>query len=145
MYTLEEYLKYYGNLDLASQRWNTQDNLVCSLLSYLTVDNFSEEKNLKQFYDFVRNKEEIIIKDYTCRNSYAVLKKVIECPRYKDMRFINSKRILDKTSMYGALTIKLGDLTIVSFKGSDHSSIAWKENFRLFYQYPTYTQRLAII
>ncbi|MEI3499052.1 MAG: Mbeg1-like protein [Bacilli bacterium] len=33
---------------------------------------------------------------------------------------------------------------IISFKGTDSSLIGWLENFRLAYEYPTYTQKLAI-
>ncbi len=42
-----------------------------------------------------------------------------------------------------ASKFKIGDKTIIAYKGTDHSSIGGGENFRLLYLFPTYTQSVA--
>lgn len=144
MYTIEDYLKYYGNKDLKELTWNTQDNLFCSILAYLAVESFIEEKNINDFFEYVRYHEEKIIRDYTARNSFEILKKALKCKRYEKLKISNCKSIKDDLTMFGVITLKIENITVVSFKGSDKSAIAWKENLRLGYLYPTYTQKLAI-
>ena len=144
MYTIEDYIKYYGNRDFNDVKWNIQDTLICSILSYLIFNSYNKEKYLYQFFDSLKDYEEKIMKDYTARNAYNVLKKMINAKRYLEMRIINIEYVYNEKTMFGARTIKLDNKTIVAFKGSDSSAIAWKENFRDGYLYPTYTQNIAI-
>ena len=67
-----------------------------------------------------------------------------ESIRYKNMRFFNFINRVDSSTQFGAITVKIGNIKIISFKGSDGSVVGWLENFRICYMYPTYTQSLAI-
>ena len=42
------------------------------------------------------------------------------------------------------MTFALGKNKIISFRGSDRSFVSWVENARMFYQYPTNTQKMGI-
>ena len=42
------------------------------------------------------------------------------------------------------MTFVLGKNKIISFRGSDRSFVSWVENARMFYQYPTNTQKMGI-
>ena len=42
------------------------------------------------------------------------------------------------------MTFRIGNNTVISYKGTDGSYIGWIENFRLSYKFPTYTQVLAL-
>ena len=46
MYTIYDYLKYYGEITIDQIKWNVQDNLICSLLSYLPFESFNKKYNL---------------------------------------------------------------------------------------------------
>lgn len=144
MYTIEDYIKYYGNRDFNDVKWNIQDTLICSILSYLIFNSYNKEIYLYQFFDSLKNYEEKIMKDYSARNAYNVLKKMINAKRYLEMKIKNIEYLYNDKTMFGAFTVKLDNKTIVAFKGSDSSAIAWKENFRDGYLFPTYTQNKAI-
>ena len=64
--------------------------------------------------------------------------------RYHDLKFKNFINILNEHTQFGAITIIYKNKKIISFKGSIKTKISWAENFRLLYEYPTYTQNLAI-
>ena len=55
MYTIYDYLKYYGEITIDQIKWNVQDNLICSLLSYLPFESFNKKYNLKDFYNINYN------------------------------------------------------------------------------------------
>ena len=52
MYTIEDYIKYYGNRDFIDVKWNIQDTLICSILSYLIFNSYDKDMYLYQFFDF---------------------------------------------------------------------------------------------
>lgn len=144
MYTIEDYIKYYGNREFSDVKWNILDSLICSILSYLIFSNSNKEMYLFHFFDSLKNYEDKIMKDYTSRNAYNILRKLINTKRYSDLKIKNIEYVYNDKTMFGAVSIYLDDKIIVAFKGSDASAVAWKENFRDGYMYPTYTQNLAI-
>ena len=142
MYTIYDYLNYYKDESFENLPWNMMDNLLCSILSYVPLKSFNKLK----FNEFINNIKEKPIKETDLMRPMVL--KVIDIiknsKRYKDMVLENFINMRDESTQFGAMTIKINDIKIISFKGTDGSVIGWLENFRLIYTYPTNTHKLAI-
>lgn len=144
MYTIYDYLKYYGDITIDQIKWNVQDNLICSLLSYLPFESFNKKYNLKDFYNYIENNKEKSLQSKSSQKSFDLLKKLLNVPRYNDLIIVNSEYILNNETQFGATTYNIAKNTIVSYRGSDDSMISWIENLKVAYTYPTITQNYAI-
>lgn len=143
MYTIIDYLKFYSNASLNEVKWNNIDNLMASIIVYLPVPSFKEDKNLKELSDYT-TKNEADIRGFTETKAIEILNTIKNSKRYKNITISNFINIKNEDSQFGACIIKTDQEKIISFKGTDRSLIGWLENFRLMYEYPTYTQNLAI-
>ena len=144
MKNLYGYLERNKDLSLKEKPWNIMDDLFCACIAYIPIiDNFA----FKTFDDLCQevinfkypSKPEYV--SYTDQKIFTILK---NSKRYHDMCFFNFVKIIDDNTQFGAITIQLGSKKVISFQGSDGSMIGWIENLRLLYNYPTYTQQLAI-
>lgn len=144
MYTIYDYIKYYGEIKIDEINWNVQDNLICSLLAYLPFESFNKKYNLLDFYNYIDQNKDKALQSKSSQKSFDLLKKLLELPRYKDLYIINSKYILNTETQFGATTYSINKNTIVSFRGSDDSMISWIENLKIAYTYPTVTHKYAI-
>ena len=144
MYTVMEYLKYYRDIPFTEVSLNQLDFLICAILVYLPLNDFKEAKSLK---DFSKIALELENKDYDgmmIPKSYEVLKYLQNAKRYADMKIMNFVNLKNEKTQFGACKFLMDKKTIIAFKGTDGSTIGWVENFRLLYDYPTYTQRLSL-
>lgn len=144
MYTVMDYLKYYRDIPFTEVSLNQLDFLICAILVYLPLNDFKEAKSLK---DFSKIALELENKDYDgmmIPKSYEVLKYLQNAKRYADMKIMNFVNQKNEKTQFGACKFLIDKKTIIAFKGTDGSTIGWVENFRLLYDYPTYTQRLSL-
>ena len=144
MYTVMDYLKYYRDIPFTEVSLNQLDFLICAILVYLPLNDFKEAKSLK---DFSKIALELENKDYDgmmIPKSYEVLKYLQNAKRYADMKIMNFVNLKNEKTQFGACKFLMDKKTIIAFKGTDGSTIGWVENFRLLYDYPTYTQRLSL-
>lgn len=144
MYTVMDYLKYYRDIPFTEVSLNQLDFLICTILVYLPLNDFKEAKSLK---DFSKIALELENKDYDgmmIPKSYEVLKYLQNAKRYADMKIMNFVNLKNEKTQFGACKFLMDKKTIIAFKGTDGSTIGWVENFRLLYDYPTYTQRLSL-
>lgn len=142
MYTIYDYLKYYKDYSLSEEKWNIMDNLLCSILAYTPIKNFTISKDLNTFYNEITIQEtKKHIMEY---NAIELLKIIKDSKRYKNIKFSNFINIIDNKTQFGVFTMTIDNIKVISFKGTDDSLIGWLENFRLAYMYPTYTQKQAI-
>ena len=144
MYTVMDYLKYYRDIPFTEVSLNQLDFLICAILVYLPLKDFKEAKSLK---DFSKIALELENKDYDgmmIPKSYEVLKYLQNAKRYADMKIMNFVNLKNEKTQFGACKFLMDKKTIIAFKGTDGSTIGWVENFRLLYDYPTYTQRLSL-
>lgn len=144
MFTLIDYIKYYKDTSLEDVKWNIIDNTLCALLSYADINSFKKPKSLKTFINQVLDKKDSNNKHVFYNKICEILELVKESKRYKTMLLSNFINIRDVNTQFGAVTITIGKIKVISYKGTDGSVIGWIENFRLAYTYPTYTQELAI-
>lgn len=138
MYTLIDYIKYYKDKDIDEIKWNIMDNLICAILVYLKITPFKDCK-------YVSDLEVLpYAEGMMAPSSLEVFNLIKGSRRYNDLKVSNFQLIKDEHTQFGAVTFEIGGLKIVSFKGTDGSLIGWIENIRIGYEYPTYTQMLAI-
>lgn len=143
MFTIEDYLKYYKNITIDKVHFNVMDNLLCSILSYLALVPFEGCKTLKELYEYSKyNKLETA--SAMAPVALKILDLVVDSKRYTDLLIYNLVNIKNDVTQFGAVTFRINDNMIIAYKGTDGSLIGWMENIRIGYDYPTYTQRLAI-
>ena len=143
MYTIYDYLKYYKDYSLRDLKWNMMDNLFITILSYMPVKSF-KYKDYSNVVLEILHACDYDTKDYMIPKVIELIEIVKESKRYENMKFLEFINRVDSSCQFGALTVILDDIKVISFKGSDGSVIGWLENFRISYEYPTYTQKLAI-
>ena len=140
---IEDYLKYYKNLSLKDNKWNLMDNLICAILAYLPLKSFENSRSLKDCVKEVIDLK-IVTKNVMMNGILAICKELVSSKRYANAKISNFVNNKGSDVSFGALTLTLDNIKVISFKGSDSSTVSWLENFRLWYQYPTLTQKLAI-
>lgn len=144
MYTLIDYINYYKDCSLKEIAWNDMDNTLCALIVYLHIDNFKKSRSLKSVIKEALSKGEELRKKVFYNKICDILEVICNSKRYSGMSLSNFINIKNENTQFGAVTISIDNLKIISFKGTDGSVIGWIENFRLAYDYPTYTHNLAI-
>ena len=142
MDTIYAYLKKYKDYDLKNYPWNMMDNLFCAIIVYVALNSFTKVKTFDEFCDDVLNST--LKPDYMATKAKEVLKIVKGSIRYQKMKIKNFVKTIDNYTQFGAISCIIPGKKIISFKGSDKSVIGWLENFRIAYEYPTYTQNKAI-
>lgn len=144
MYYILDYIDYYKETDLEKTDWNVMDNLICAILVYLPIEGFKGRKKLARFTEYAKKYEKKDPPGNMIPLAYKVLNKIEGSARYKEMVISNFKNDRSNQAQFGAMTVRIGRKTVIVYKGTDHSIIGWMENFRVAYDYPTYTQDLAI-
>lgn len=144
MFTIVDYIKRYKTYTIKEFGWNEIDNLLCAILAYLPVKGFKKTKGLFDIYDEIIRVENIKELGNVEPKTLEILRLILDSNRYRDLKFSNFVKIKNDDTQFGAVTLRLNNITVVSFQGTDYSTVGWLENFRLAYQYPTYTQNLAV-
>lgn len=144
MYTIFDYLKYYKNKKISDVHWNAQDMLLCAILTYTPVESYHGAKSLEEFVQYAYSyfdepKENAFVSDV-----YEILDIIRDSKRYRELRIINFENIRNEETQFGAATFQIRKQATVAYKGTDYSLIGWLENFRLAYEYPTFSHSLAI-
>lgn len=144
IYTIKDYLKYYKKASIKDVHWNAVDNMLCAILVYLPVKSFAGSKGITEFYSYAQKfidegKESMMVP-----TAYELLELMYDSPRYKNLKIHNWENTKNEELQFGAATFRIGNETIITYKGTDYSFIGWIENFRLAYEYPTRTHSKAI-
>ena len=143
MYTIKDYIEFYKNNSLEEVHWNEQDILLTAILAYIPIESFQKTKNFQEFYKYAISYKKDKSSGVMAPLSYELLELIKDSKRYKNLEVSNFEKIRNNDTQFGAVTFRINDLTIISYKGTDGSLIGWIENLRLGYEYPTYTQALA--
>lgn len=144
MYNIYDYLKYYKDYDIKDFPWNDMDNLLLSIIVYIPIKSFMGTLNFSDMYKKIISFKIPSKTEFLVPKVKELMEIIKDSNRYKNLKFKNFENILDSNTQFGAMTCKIGKNKMIVFKGTDRSIIGWIENFRLIYQYPTYTQKLAI-
>lgn len=143
MYTIKDYIEFYKNNSLEEVHWNEMDILLTAILVYLPIDSFKDSKSLSDFYNYAISFKKEKSSGVMAPLSYELLELIKDSKRYQNLKVSNFEKIRNNDTQFGAATFRIANLTTISYKGTDGSLIGWIENFRLGYEYPTYTQALA--
>lgn len=144
MYTIFDYLKYYKNIPLKDVHWNVMDNLLCAILTYLPAESFDDALSMNEFYEYAIRYDDGTKENPLVSLVYELMELLRDASRYQSMQIYNFRNIRNNDTQFGAAAFHIQDTTIISYKGTDYSLIGWFENFRLAYEYPTSTHKLAI-
>lgn len=144
MFTIYDYLKYYKDYDVNEVPWNNMDNLLLSVLVYIPIESFRGTKSFAEMSKLIMEFKVPNKSEYLAPKIKSLIEIIIDSKRYKNLKFINFENTIDNNTQFGAMVCKIGKNKTIVFKGTDRSIIGWIENFRTMYEYPTYTQNLAI-
>ena len=144
MNTIYDYLKLNKDVSIDENPWNIMDNLLCAIMVYMDIEPFESEI---RFNDLCNK----IIETPLSKVTWLMAPKVkevaeilVDSKRYEDMIVYDFIRIINDDTQFGAVTFSLSNIKVISFEGTDGTTIGWYENFRLAYQYPTITQNYGI-
>ena len=156
MANILDYLSWRGDLTLAQSPFNEVDNLILAELSFVNftgiVPGPGEGEGLPLHTAaeaFFRSHEGgdmgmgVLVPD----EIPALLRKMAECPRFREMRVNCFRDHLDvrKAEQFAAVTVELGDGSLyLSFRGTDDTIAGWKEDFLLGCQPEVPAQKKAV-
>ena len=156
MANILDYLSWRGDLTLAQSPFNEVDNLILAELSFVNFTGIvpgpgeGEGVPLHTAAEaFFRSHEGgdmgmgVLVPD----EIPALLRKMAECPRFREMRVNCFQDHLDvrKAEQFAAVTVELGDGSLyLSFRGTDDSIAGWKEDFLLGCQPEVPAQKKAV-
>ena len=156
MANILDYLSWRGDLTLAQSPFNEVDNLILAELSFVNFTGIvpgpgeGEGVPLHAAAEaFFRSHEGgdmgmgVLVPD----EIPALLKKMAECPRFREMKVNCFCDHLDvrKAEQFAAVTVELGDGSIyLSFRGTDDTIAGWKEDFLLGCQPEVPAQKKAV-
>lgn len=119
------------------------DDLLCALLVYMPLTSFVGPRPMSQIASQIIAAPLIPPYDFIAPETKKLAQLLLRSRRYRKLHISHFVNRVDEQMQFGAMTARLGKITVVSFKGSNRTLISWWENFRMFYQYPTVTQKEA--
>ena len=142
--TLTEYISYYKDYSFKEREFNIVDATIFGYLSYQPCSNIHDGATLDELYEACTKLEKEDIHGLMGYISIDILKAMKDSKRYKDVLVYDSKKRIDFDVQFGAVTFRWDNVAYVSFEGSSATMAGWVENFNLYAEYPTITQKMSI-
>ena len=153
--TIQEYLKWRGDLTFQADPFNEVDNLLFAQLAYVDFDGIVGASrgdkisigDVCRKYWETRTEEEIRSRQSFTNYSPFLLKPVAESRRFEKTMLSGYVNFVskDREAQMSAVQFNLEDgTTYVAFRGTDETIIGWKEDFNLSYMTGTGGQKLAL-
>lgn len=153
--TMNEYLRWRGDLTFNCDPFNEVDNLILAQLSYVDFDGIVSEEGedkislseVNDQYWKMHTEKEILARTSFVNHSPFLLKAAAATKRFGEVKLSGYVNHLKKEAeaQMSAICFELGDGTsYVAFRGTDETIIGWKEDFNLSYMSRTEGQRLAV-
>ncbi|MFR2032483.1 MAG: Mbeg1-like protein [Agathobacter sp.] len=149
-----DYIDWRGDIGFDRVPVNEVDSMIFSQLIYVKMQPYMPDikkskltiKQLADMYLADNNDDDIESMPNLFRNAAKLLKKIAKSKRFG--RCLLTHYVydisLEEESQFSAVTIELSDGSIfVSYSGTDHSVVGWKENFNLSYLDETPGQKKA--
>jgi len=138
--TIQDYLDWRGDLTFASSEFNEVDSYILAKIGTTELDGFVPEGPepvpllwaVRQYFESRDKKSKLGV--IVSQNIEPVVKRLPDTVRFRDLElfgFVN--RVLPEiVEQFSAMTIRLPDGTnYVSYRATDDSIAAWKENFTM--------------
>jgi len=144
MADIMDYIDWRGDIGFDEVHVNEVDGLIFSQLIYVQMKPYMPDakksyltiKQLSSLYCADHSDDEIEQMPNLFRHSARLLQKLAHSRRYADciLRYYIYDISEKEESQFSAVTIELPDGTyFISYSGTDHSVVGWKENFNLSY------------
>lgn len=143
MANMLDYIDWRGDITIDKSPFNDIDNLIFTQLCFIDFDGIVpgfEETGFVRLADAAEkffqahDPKEIEMGVLVPNDIVALLKKMAEAPRFKDLnltKYIN-KIDYENEQQFAALTIILGDGSFyIAFRGTDDTIVGWKEDFNM--------------
>lgn len=140
MSDIRDYLDWRGDLSFDAAPFCEVDNLVlCKLVSLNYTGIIPEEGSVPiaeaaRAYFEANGDEDKRLGVLSAMGTVPLLKKMVASVRYGDAVLSDYINYIDESSetQFSALTISIGDGTrFISFRGTDDTIVAWKEDFNI--------------
>lgn len=144
-----DYVTWRGDLSIEDSPLNNIDFLILSAISYfpieLVVSHSKEVFNLNEVYQRMVEKG-VKTTNFLLVNDVDFLKSLAMSKRFGKLKINNfvCKVSLDNEEQFAAMTIHLPkNQLFVSYRGTDHSFVGWKEDFNMTYMEVVPSQQTA--
>lgn len=148
MATIKDYLKYYKDYGFDECRFNINDVLIFTELSYVDwhdiVSNSFDKICLRDAFDMYLKSKNVYLSSFM-KSNIQNLKDIYTSKRYKDIYLSNYREYVDSEKQFGAIKIYFDNKIFISFKGTNGTIIGWKEDFALGYSFPIVSQEYATL
>ncbi len=156
MSNIIDYLAWRGDIALVQSPFNEVDSLILSVLSYLPFDGIvpsAFDRNGVRIAEaqaaFAERQasRDASLMPVRSDNDVRLLAALADSPRFAAMRLTGYTSVFDEArqEQFAALTIRTGDgANYISFRGTDHSLVGWKEDFNMSFMTPVPAQRDAV-
>ncbi|HUW70324.1 MAG TPA: DUF2974 domain-containing protein [bacterium] len=152
MANIFDYLAWRGDITLAQSPFNAVDSLILSVLSYLPFDDMVRSTFDRKGVTIAEAQAAFGAHDaasLSIRSDVDVqlLAALAASARFATMRLTGyvSEHNEAKQEQFAAMSIRTGDgANYISFRGTDHSLVGWKEDFNMSFMTPVPAQRDAV-
>lgn len=144
MYTVFDYIEYYKDTLVEEVQINELDNIIFSILVYLPIPSFKKKLKFNEFISYAKKYKNTPTNSSMAVISFEVLEKLTNSKRYSSFNISNFINLKNEKLQFGSCKYSYKNTSIISYKGTDGSSIGWYENLRLSYKYMTNTQEYAL-
>lgn len=151
MYDMFDYLKWRGDLPFSRVEPNPVDLLIFSSLSYIHYDGIVPGTPVGRIS--VRDAADLFLAQEDAESKVRVKRDLdLLCAAAANRRFSEVEMSFYRTvfdaeaeTQFAAITYYLGDGTaVLTFRGTDHTLVGWKEDFNMAFQDSVPAQREAL-
>ena len=151
MSTIFEYLQWRGDLPFSRDPLNEVDALVFSGLAYVRYSDTMQSDPCRPvtlreaaaaFFELPDCEDRVRVK-----HDLTLLRAAADTVRFGESRICMYRDLLipEQETQFAAMTFQLDDGNLfLSFRGTDHTLVGWKEDFNMTFQQTVPAQRLAV-
>ncbi len=139
MNNILDYITWRGDLTLEQEPLNNLDCLIFATFSYFPIERIVKDERevltISEVYERMVKKK-LKVTDFLLSSDVTLLRLMAQSNRFKDLKISNfvCKMSFALEQQFCALTIQLpGRQLFVSYRGTDHSFVGWKEDFNMTY------------
>ena len=149
-----DYVLWRGDLTFDRDPWNEIDSLIVSVASYSNLGEnelLLEEGASLSLAEIFANHLLLRLPQMNIpgmlKDRDELLEYMASSPRYRQIRFVDQVHKVDegRSTQFSALTLQVPDVgTVIGFRGTEPSLVAWKEDFMMGYMCPVPAQTEAL-
>lgn len=148
MENIFSYLKSVDNTSFLEKKFNDVDAAIFSLITYFDLKKYDKKISIKEcLNDFLENSnlKEFSRRGFAQKDLIKLAKVLKNHLRYRDVLVSNYVYKINNEEQFGAATFILpSGEKVISFEGTDHEIVGWKEDFIMAYKFPTQGEKDAI-